>query len=206
MIPTQRKNSGKLSKSLQLKKIAALVGGEVYGNADISITGVAGIREARKGDITFLANPKYLSYLEETEASAVITSPEVISQKKPLVRTANPSGAFTKIVAFFTPSRTSQLPGIHPSAVVDPSVILGADLTIGPHVVIEKNCEIGDRSVIDAGSYMGARSSLGSDVRIYPNVIVGEGTILGNRVVIHSGTVIGSDGYGYENVNDEYVK
>ena len=113
MIPTQSKNSGKSSKSLELKKIAELVGGEIFGKADISITGVAGIKEARKGDITFLSNPKYLSFLEETEASAVITSREVVSRTKPLVRTANPSQAFTKVLAFFTPSKAAQAAGIH---------------------------------------------------------------------------------------------
>src|SRR3989338_5682943 len=125
MIHSQRRNSGKSPKSLQLKKIAELVGGEIFGSADVSITGVAGIKEARKGDIIFLPNAKYLSYLDETEASAVITSKEVVSEKKPLVRTANPSQAFTKIIEFFTPTRTSSTPGIHPSAVVDPSVVLG---------------------------------------------------------------------------------
>ena len=110
MIPTQRKNSGKSSKSLELKKIAELVDGKISGNADISITGVAGIKEARKGDITFLSNPKYLSFLEGTKASAVITSKEVVSKTKPLIRTSNPSQAFTKVVAFFRQPNLSKRP------------------------------------------------------------------------------------------------
>ncbi len=206
MIPTQRKNSGKSSKSLGLKKIAELVGGEIVGDADISIIGVAGIKEARPGEITFLSNPKYLSFLEETDASAVITSKEVVSKTKSLVRTSNPSQAFTKVIALFTSSRAAQTPGIHPTAVVDPGVVMGKEVTIGPHVVIEKDCRIGDRSLIGANAFIGFGTVIGSEVRIYPNVTVREETEIGDRVIIHSGTVIGSDGYGYESIDEVHHK
>src|SRR3989338_6323605 len=101
MTPTQkRKNSG-AKKSLKLKELAALVDGELVGDSDVAITGVAGIKEAKEGDITFLSNTKYLSYLDATRASAVITSKDVVYQSKRLVRTSNPSLAFSKIVSFF---------------------------------------------------------------------------------------------------------
>ena len=206
MTPTQRKNSEKTSKSLELKKIAELVGGEIVGNADIFITGVAGIKEARKGDITFLSNPKYLPFLEETQASAVITSKEITSKTKSLIRTSHPSQAFARVISFFTPEDLSKKTGIHPSAVVEPGAKLGKDLYVGPHVTIEKDCRIGDRSVIGANCFIGAGSVIGSDTRIYPNVTVREGTDIGDRVIIHSGTVIGSDGYGYETIDGKHLK
>lgn len=206
MIPTQRKNSEKSSKSLELKKIAELVGGEVVGNADVSITGVAGINEARKGDITFLSNPKYLAFLDETQASAVITSREVVSQTKPLIRTSNPSQAFTKVIAYFMPPSASKGAGIHPTAVIDKSVALGKEVSVGPHVVIEKDCRIGDRSILEANSFIGFGSVIGCDVHVYPNVTIREETQMGDRVIIHSGTVIGSDGYGYETIDGQHIK
>ena len=206
MIPTQRRNSEKSSKGLELRKIAELVGGEIVGKADISITGVAGIKEARPGDITFLANPKYLSFLEETQASAVITSRDVASKTKSLIRTSDPSQAFTKVIAFFAPARPLEALGIHPTAIIDPNAIIGEAVTIGPHVVVESDCKIGDNIILGANTFIGSGSSIGSDTRIYPNVTIREGTQIGNRVIIHSGTVIGSDGYGYETVDGVHHK
>jgi UDP-3-O-[3-hydroxymyristoyl] glucosamine N-acyltransferase len=205
MKPSPRKNTEK-SKRLTLKEIAELVEGEIVGDAQVAVTGVAGIREAKEGDITFLSNTKYLPFLSRTRASAVITSKEIKSAKKPLVRTSNPSLAFAKVIALFKPSEISKPPGIHPTAVVDPSARLGRGVSIGPQVVIEAGVTIGEGTVVEAHGFVGRASVIGSDVRIYPNVTLREETQIGNRVIIHSGTVIGSDGFGYETVDGVHVK
>ncbi|MBI2095884.1 MAG: UDP-3-O-(3-hydroxymyristoyl)glucosamine N-acyltransferase [Candidatus Omnitrophica bacterium] len=205
MTPTPRRNSEK-PKSLKLEEVAALVGGELVGDSGTAITGVAGIKEARSGDITFLANPKYLPYLEDTLASAVITHREVVSAKKALVRTDNPSGAFTKIASFFVPSLEPKPAGIHPTAVVAPGVRLGKDVFVGPHAVIEEGATVGDRTVIEAGVFIGRQCVLGNEVRIYPQVSVREKTEIGDRVIIHGGAVIGSDGFGYETAGGTHTK
>ena len=82
-----------------LQEIAALIGGEVVGDGSVVIKGVAGIKEAKEGDITFLANSKYFSLLEKTHASAIITPRGIETQNKNIVRTDNPSLAFSKIVS-----------------------------------------------------------------------------------------------------------
>ena len=206
MTLTRRKDSDK-GKSLNLEEIAALVHGELVGDPTATITGVAGIKEARPGQITFLANPKYLSFLDETQATAVITPQDVASSKKALIRTANPSEAFTKVASFFIPeSSVVRAPGVHGSAVVDPSTRLGERVHIGPHAVIEADCVIGSGSVLDGQVFIGKASRIGSDCRVYPNVTVREGTEIGDRVIIHSGTVIGSDGFGYETSKGMHMK
>lgn len=204
MIPT-RKNSEN-SKSLRLQQIAEWVGGELVGDSTVTITGVAGIKEAKKGDITFLSNPKYLSHLEETQASAILTPTEVVFPKKTIVRTKNPSQAFTQIVSYFSSSKNLRPAGVHPTAVLGGRVRLGAGVYVGPTAVIEEDTVIGDRSVIEACVFIGRGCTIGSDAHIYPNVTVREETQIGSRVIIHSGTVIGSDGFGYETVNGEHVK
>ncbi|MGH7197967.1 MAG: UDP-3-O-(3-hydroxymyristoyl)glucosamine N-acyltransferase, partial [Candidatus Omnitrophota bacterium] len=182
------------------------MGGELVGDASVTITGVAGIREAGPGDITFLANPKYAALLDQTQASAVITFQDTVSRTKPLVRTPNPSLAFSKAISFFTPSRPERAEGVHSYAVVDPTARLGSGVSVGPHAFIGKNTRIGDHTVIEAGSFIGADCSIGSKTWIYPNVTVREETEIGNNVIIHSGTVIGSDGFGYETVEGIHVK
>ena len=205
MIPTRNK-SNETPKRLKLKEIAELVGGEIVGDSAITITGVAGIREAKKGDITFLANLKYLPFLEDSDASAVITSNEVVSKTKPLVHTSNPSQAFTKVISVFRPFQASRPVGIHPAAVIAKDAFLGTGVSIGPGAVLEEGVRIGDRTLIEANAFIGAGSRIGRDVRIYPNVTIREESQIGDRVIIHSGTVIGSDGFGYDTQEGRHLK
>ncbi|MBI3315926.1 MAG: UDP-3-O-(3-hydroxymyristoyl)glucosamine N-acyltransferase [Candidatus Omnitrophica bacterium] len=205
MNPAPRKNSEK-PKSLKLEKIAELVEGKIVGNAQLAITGVAGIREAKEGDITFLSNAKYLPFLSRTRASAVITSKEIKSGKKTLVLTNNPSLAFAKVISLFKPTVVSKAQGVHPTAVLDPSVRLGPGVSVGPQAVIEADVVIGKDTVIEAHTFIGRGSVIGSGVWVYPNVTLREETHVGERVIIHSGSVIGSDGFGYETVDDVHIK
>src|SRR5438552_17651163 len=101
-----------------LSELAADLNGEVIGDPDVVIRGVAGIREAMPGDITFLANSRYDTHLRETRASAVICSREARDTGIPLVVVDNPYLAFQRVVRIFRPARPRPTPGIHPTAVV----------------------------------------------------------------------------------------
>jgi UDP-3-O-[3-hydroxymyristoyl] glucosamine N-acyltransferase len=192
--------------SKTLKEIARLINGEVIGDEKIVITGVAGIKEASYGDITFLANPKYLTYLDKTAASAIITSRDVEACSKPIIRTDNPSLAFTKVVSFIFPQEIKHFKGINRSAILGKNVKLGKDVAVGAYVVIEDDVSIGDKTIIYPGCYVGHHSRIGSDGLIYPNVTIREHISIGSRVIIHSGTVIGADGFGYVTVEGKHHK
>lgn len=189
-----------------LKEIAAFIGGELLGPQDVVITGVCSIKEAKEGDITFLANPKYFPFIEKTAASAIITSLDIKGVSKPIIRTENPSLAFAKTVSLFSEVKIKHPKGIHPSAVLGKNVKLGKNVAIGPYAVVGDGVSIGDNSIIYAGCYLGHDTSLGSDTLIYPNVSIREFVSIGSRVVIHSGTVIGSDGFGFAAVEGEYQR
>ncbi len=206
MIPTQQRKNNDGNKSLKLSEIAKLVGGELLGDPELSITGIAGIKEAEKGDITFLANPKYLPYLEQTKASAVITTKDVSSSKKSIIRTLNPSMAFSQVVSVFTPMVISKAPGIHATAVIEKNVHLGQNIHIGPQVVLEEEVSIGDGTVIEAHSFIGRGAVIGNQCQIFPHVTIRAFSQIGNRVILHSGTVVGSDGFGYETIDGVHVK
>ena len=206
MIPTPRKNN-EAPKSLTLREVASLVGGELVGGNEVSpITGVAGIKEAQKGEVTFLANDKYLPFLSETKAAAVVVPPDTKADGIALIRCSNPSQAFTRIASYFSPGPLEFLPGIHATAVLEKNAILSDGVHIGPHAVISEGSSVGKRSAIGANVYIGPHCKIGEDVLIYPNVTIREHTQVGDRVIIHSGTVIGSDGYGYETNNGEHEK
>jgi len=190
-----------------LSEIAKFIGGEVVGNADIVITGICGIKEAQKGDITFLANPKYLPFIDKTNASAIITSREIERASKPIIRTEDPSLAFAKIVSFIAPeAEIKHHVGIHPTAILGKNVSLGKDAAIGPYAVLGDHASIGDHTVIYSGCFIGHHAKIGNDGLIYPNVSIRENVSIGERVIIHSGTVIGSDGFGFVTAKGKHHK
>ncbi|HNX81062.1 MAG TPA: UDP-3-O-(3-hydroxymyristoyl)glucosamine N-acyltransferase [Candidatus Omnitrophota bacterium] len=189
-----------------VQEIAQLLHGEVVGDASVVITGVSGIKEAKAGDITFIANPKYLPLVDKTLASAIITSREVTSAAKPIIRTENPSYAFAQMIALLMPSQTRHPTGIHPSAVIASTAKVGRNVAVGAHAVIEENARLGDNTVIYAGTFVGHETVIGKDCLIYPNVSIRERCSIGDRVIVHSGTVIGADGFGFANVQGVHQK
>jgi len=189
-----------------LKEIAAFVGGEVVGDGSIIITGASGIKEAQAGDITFVANPKYAPLIAKTKASAIVTSGDIQSPDKPILRTDNPSLAFAKIISFIYPQEIARPKGVHPSVVMGAKVRLGKNICIGAYVVIEDEVSIADNTVIYSGSFIGHHTVIGSDCLIYPNVSIRERITIGSRVIIHSGTVIGADGFGFANIEGVHYK
>jgi UDP-3-O-[3-hydroxymyristoyl] glucosamine N-acyltransferase len=189
-----------------LETVAQAIDGTVVGDGSIEITGVAGIREAREGDLTFLANPRYEAYLELTNASAIIVAENHRDFGKPLIQNANPYLAFLKAVRFFQGDEDRPEPGVHPGAVVAESAAIAPTASIGPLVVVEPGVSVGDGAVIQAGCYLGRGVRVGADSLLYPNVTVREHCEIGERVIIHSGTVIGSDGFGFVRDGDIYRK
>ncbi len=189
-----------------LKQLAGIVGGEVLGEPDIVIDGVAGIREAEKGQITFLANPKYESFLETTRASAVIANRDG-RPGVPVIKVENPYLAFLKVVTLFSESAFERYPrGIHTTALIDESASIGKDVAIGAYAVVEDGVVIADRTTILPHVCICKDSRIGEDCLVYPHVTIRERCEIGDRVIVHSGAVIGSDGFGYAKDGDTHHK
>src|SRR6266566_4665306 len=182
-------------------------GGELLGDPALKITGAASLAEAVPGEITFFSDPRYGPLLRKTRAAAVfvpLNFSDNISAAQ--IRVANPSKAFEQVVFKFAPGPISFAPGIHPSAIVDPTAKLGARVSIQPYVVIEAGVSIGDATVIGAGTYVGHETSIGASCTIYPRVSIRERSRIGSRVIIHSGVVIGADGFGFEFAENRHKK
>ena len=183
-----------------LKEVANIIDGEIIGDENIIVTGICGIKEAQEGDLTFIANSRYLPLMGQTRASAIITSMDVKAAPKAIIRTENPSLAFAKMVSLLAPNDIRRPKGIHPTAVIGDKVKIGKNVAIDPYVVLEDNVEIKDNTILYAGVYVGHHTKVGKDCIIYPYVIIRESVTIGNKVVIHGGTVIGSDGFGFSTV------
>jgi UDP-3-O-[3-hydroxymyristoyl] glucosamine N-acyltransferase len=190
-----------------VKELAALSGGELVGDPTLKITGAASLSEAAQGEISFFANRKYVGLLRKTRASAVFVSPDFAEPiNAAQLRVSNPTKAFEQLALKFAPKPITFAPGIHPSAVVDPSAQLGQGISIQPLAVIEAGAKIGDDTIIGASSYVGHETIIGAACHIYPRVTIRERSRIGSRVIIHSGAVIGADGFGFEMVDGRHQK
>jgi UDP-3-O-[3-hydroxymyristoyl] glucosamine N-acyltransferase len=189
----------------KLREVCELIGGELVGDGDIEIHGVAGIKEACEGEITFVANPRYSSQIDKTRASAIIVCKGTLSNGTPMIHVQNPYLAWAKVVEAFS-IKNEEIKGIHPTAIIGENVKIGKDVSIQAYTFIGDNAEIGDEVIISPFVYVGDNSKIGAKTLIYPQVTIRENITIGERVIIHSGTVIGSDGFGYVLVNKKHYK
>jgi UDP-3-O-[3-hydroxymyristoyl] glucosamine N-acyltransferase len=183
---------------LTVAEIAQRLNGVVEGDGAAEISGLAGIREAQPGQLTFIANPRYAQAAAATRAGAVIVAED---WSRPcattLIRVKNPDKAFATVAEWFAPPPIAFPPGIHPTAIVAADAKVGRDVHLGPYCVVEPGATIGDRCVLVANCYVGHGASLGEDSKLYPQVSLREYVQVGRRAIIHNGVVIGSDGFGY---------
>ncbi len=181
---------------MKLGEIAKRLGCAVEGDAGIEITGVAGIEEAKAGELTFLANRKYRPLLSQTHASAVLVSREEAVAPVAMLRSENPYLDFAHAIEFFHPA-PQYAPGAHPTAVIADSAKLGPNAHVGPYCFIDEGVEIGRNAVLHSfvTVYRGAR--VGDDFFAHSHSCVREACVIGNRVVLQNGVVVGSDGFGF---------
>jgi UDP-3-O-[3-hydroxymyristoyl] glucosamine N-acyltransferase len=181
---------------LTLAELQAHLGGQLKGDATVSIRGAASLEKAGPNQIGFLVSAKYLDQARTSRAGALIV-PENLEGvlPQPSLLVANPHAAFARATALLHPE--PELPiGIDPSAVVAKDAEIDPGARIGPGAVIGSDTRIGPRSVVHASCVIGPGVSLGEDCLLHPRVTVQHGCVVGNRVILHPGCVIGGDGFG----------
>lgn len=181
---------------IPLSQIHRLVGGELHGNGQATVTFLASVADATPETLAFVTNDKPLKSPGDIRAGALLIHRHVPELKIPQIVVPNPLLAFSQVAqAFFVaPFRPR---GVASDVTQGTSVTIGTDASIWPFVTLGDRAKIGARVTLYPGVFVGADSSIGDDAVLYPNVVVREGCTVGSRVIVHSGTVIGSDGFGY---------
>jgi UDP-3-O-[3-hydroxymyristoyl] glucosamine N-acyltransferase len=178
-------------------ELAEKLGLEFSGDSTRPVTGVATLIAAQPTDLSFLSDKKYVSQLAGTRAAVVILAPDMVEQCPTVCLISDtPYLSYARASRFFDNAPT-QVPGIHPSAVISSAAEIHSTASIGPHVVIESGVRVGANSVVADGVHIGRDSYLGKACRIYPNVTLYHDVHLGDRCVIHAQTVLGADGFGF---------
>jgi len=190
---------------MTIAEIALFLGGTVIGADDTIINDIRSIEEANEGDLTFIANKKYLKKLKLTKASAILVSPQTTAEGKNLIIVTDPYAALGKLLTLFYPLEHGRS-GVSPDAYIEDGAIVSPDATIFPRAFISKGAKVGKGTVIYPGVFIGKNSSVGENSTIYANVTVYHSCIIGKRVILHSGVVIGADGFGFASPGKDNTK
>ncbi len=182
------------------KIIAEVLEGEVIGNAEAEVTTIAKIEEAHEGALSFLANPKYESWLYSTQASIVLINQEFIpseSVKPTLIVVKDSYEAFAKLVNFYQETRRQELVGIDPQCTIHETAKCGENIYVGAYSYISANAQIGENVKIYPQVFIGDNVVVGDNTVIYPGVKIYADCHIGNDCILHSGVIVGSDGFGF---------
>ncbi len=183
--------------NMTVRAVADIVGGEVDGDADVSITGLAAIDTAGATDVTFAIDARRAAALSTCGAGAAIVSRDAPPADLALIRVDDVNAAVAALLGYVSPAEDLPAGGVDPTACVAEDAELGADVAVGPGVVIGPGAKIGPRSVLCANVSLGAEVVLGEEVVLFDGVVIRRGCVLGNRVRIGPNSVIGFEGFGY---------
>lgn len=189
-----------MTKTFRLHELAEICQATIVGDPDHLISGVDALEAAEKEDASFLANLRYRESMEKSRAGVICISKDLTPLPgKNFLVADDPSRAFQKIVEalLMNDELRSGFTGIHPTAVIHPTVKLGKDVQVGPYAVIDKGCEIQDRTRIGPFVSLGPHVTIGEDSILHPHVVVRERCKIGARVILQPGAIIGSCGFGY---------
>ncbi|MGE5233454.1 MAG: UDP-3-O-(3-hydroxymyristoyl)glucosamine N-acyltransferase [Acidobacteriota bacterium] len=180
----------------RLADLAALVGGQVKGDGELAIEGVATLAESGPASLSFLTNPRYRAQAEASRAGAVLVGPGVEIAGHSLLVAAEPYLALARILEEFHPAPAVE-PGVHPTAMVAASARVDPGAQLAAHVVVGERSRIAAGVVVGAGCVVGRDCSIGAGSVLHPRVVLYDRTEVGQRCVLHAGVVLGSDGFGF---------
>src|SRR5687768_12252755 len=182
---------------MKTKKIAEFLNGNLVGDDEIEISGVADLEKAAPGEIAFLEKEELSEAAQNTKASCLLV-PENFDAKLPcsFIKVKNPKLAFAKVAAKLHPPK-QRAPEIHPTAIIAENAKISKDVFVGAFCCVGENSEIGDATQLRAGAKIGDNVRIGKNCVLHPNVFIGNNCTIGDRVILHAGVVIGADGFGY---------
>lgn len=181
---------------LTAQELAKKIDGEIQGKSNTIISSFSNIKDAKKGDVTFLSNLKYEKYINSTKASIIITPKINISTKKTIIKVDDPVKQFSAILEIFKPKETRKSI-VSKKASIHKNVKVGKNVFIGDFCIIEQNAIIEQDCVILPNTFIGKNVKIQNSSQIGPNSTIYHNCVIGKNCIIHAGVVIGSDGFGF---------
>jgi UDP-3-O-[3-hydroxymyristoyl] glucosamine N-acyltransferase len=183
------------------QQIAMLLGGKITGDANRQVWDVGSIESAQEGQLTFLCDAKYLSYLPQTNASVVLMTESIVfdgDSPATIIRVENARAAMGQLLALVAKAMNPAKQGIEQPSFISEGVIVPEDAYIGAFAYIGKNVQIGEGVQIYPHTYIGDNVRIGNNTILYSGVKIYYNCQVGNDCILHAGVVVGSDGFGFE--------
>ncbi|MDZ4793214.1 MAG: UDP-3-O-(3-hydroxymyristoyl)glucosamine N-acyltransferase [Bacteroidota bacterium] len=190
-------------------QIALIVNGKVEGDPAVSVGSFGKIEEAREGQLTFFANPKYEDFLYTTRASVIIINADYALREKinaTLIRVPDAYSAFATLLSKYQEIVQQQLTGVQEPSYIAKTAHYGDQVFIGAFAYLGENVSLGNNTKIFPHVFIGNNTSIGDNCIIHPGVKIYHDCKIGSNVTIHAGTVIGSDGFGFAPQADGTLK
>lgn len=180
---------------MKLSQLAQALGLD-YSGPDCDVTGLNTIEEATETEVSFFTNPKYAQFVKDSKACAVFVSEELAaSVPNPLV-SENPYYDFAKAGAIFA-CKEGEMTGISPLAYVDPTAVLGDNVTVYPFAFIGPRAKVGADSQIFPNAYIGEEAELGAGSTMFPGSVLMSRVQAGKGCVLQPGATVGAEGFGF---------
>lgn len=186
------------SNYFHLDELAQLVQGELIGQPDLALNGLASLEQAQANQIAFVNGDKHLNAAQNSKAGALIVTAEMqtqLSHHQNFIVVANPYLAFAILTHKFEIKITQR--GIELTAQISPSAIVADDAYIGHYVVIGDDCVVGANTIIQSHVKIDDGVEIGKDCFIDSHVTLTGFAKIGDRVRIHANTMIGGEGFGF---------
>jgi UDP-3-O-[3-hydroxymyristoyl] glucosamine N-acyltransferase len=181
---------------MKLGELATRLGAELRGDAELEVTGVKGIEEAGPTEITFVANPRYTALARKTNAAAVLVEPEFQEIEAATLRLKNPYLAFSRALGLFY-QPPAYPPGIHATAVIDPSAEIGPGAHVGAYVIVGPGVKLGAHATLLPHVVLYPGVQVGTHFFAHAHAVVREHCVLGDHVTLENGAIVGADGFGF---------
>ena len=181
---------------MNLGELATRLGATLHGDAGVEVTGVKGIEAAGPSEITFVANPRYASLARTTRAAAVLVEPEFQEITVSTLRIKNPYLAFARALGLFY-QPPAYAPGIHPTAIIDPTAEIGEGAHIGAYVVVGAGVRLGTHATLLPHVVLYPGVQAGNHLFAHAHAVIREGCFLGDHVTLENGAIVGADGFGF---------
>ena len=189
------------------EELAKLIKGEVIGDTEVRVNSVGEIQNGKYGDVCFIANKKYESYIYESSASIIIISNKFLPKKKintTLIKVEDPYLAFSKVMDLNNVKHSQK--GISENSDISENAKINKDVFIGSFTKIAENVLIEENVKIHSNCFIGRNVSIGKNTIIFPGVNIYHDCKIGKNNIIHSGAIIGADGFGFVQEDSNYKK
>lgn len=181
------------------QQIAEILEGDIVGNPDVEVSKLAKIEEGTEGSLTFLANPKYKSYIYSTKASITIVN-KTFEPESPLsttlVKVEDAYKSFSKLLEYYNQVKLNKF-GVEQPSHIAKTATYGEDVYIGAFTYIGENVQIGNNVKVFPNCYLGDNVKIGDDTILFAGAKVYSECVIGKNCVINSGVIIGADGFGF---------